>query len=111
VIDEKLINQWNKLKKEKQKTTESDSSLILTLSESPPSLSKEVTRERAFSYLSDKNLKRLVDTYFKPEKHQAIAQLVDITEIRENMYNLSIPLYIHNTKNGDNQTLESTIEA
>ncbi len=72
---------------------------------------KEVTRERAFSFLSDKNLERLVAAYFEPENHEEIARLADIEEIRENMHNLSIPLYVHNGTNGDGQTLESTIEA
>jgi type I restriction enzyme M protein len=70
-----------------------------------------MTRERAFSFLSDKNLERLVAAYFEPEKHEEIARLADIEEIRENMHNLSIPLYVHNGTNGDGQTLESTIEA
>lgn len=72
---------------------------------------KEVTRERAFSFLSDKNLERLVAAYFTPEKHEDIARIVDIKEIRENMHNLSIPLYVHNGFNGDDQSLDSTIEA
>ena len=72
---------------------------------------KEVTRERAFSSLSDNNLERLVSAYFKPEKNEDIARIVDIEEIRENMHNLSIPLYVHNGSNGDGQSLESTIEA
>ena len=72
---------------------------------------KEVTRERAFSFLSDQNLERLVAAYIEPEKHEEIARLADIEEIRENMHNLSIPLYVHNGTNGDGQSLESTIEA
>ncbi len=72
---------------------------------------KEVTRERAFSFLCDKNLERLVAAYIEPEKHEEIARLADIEEIRENMHNLSIPLYVHNGTNGDGQSLESTIVA
>lgn len=72
---------------------------------------KEVTRERAFSFLSDKNLEKLVDAYFVPENHEDIASLVDITEIRENLHNLSIPLYVSNGSSEDDQDLESTIEA
>lgn len=72
---------------------------------------KEVTRERAFSFLSDKNLDRLVSAYFEPEKHEEMARLVDLDEIRENLHNLSIPLYVHSSSNDDGQTLESTIEA
>jgi type I restriction enzyme M protein len=72
---------------------------------------KEATRERAFSFLSDKNLERLVSACFEPEKYESIARLADIEEIRGNMHNLSIPLYVHNGTNGDGQSLESTIEA
>lgn len=72
---------------------------------------KEVTRERAFSFLNKKNLERLLSAYFEPEKHEDIAQLVDVKEIRENMYNLSIPLYVRSGSNGDGESLESTIEA
>jgi type I restriction enzyme M protein len=72
---------------------------------------KEVTRERAFSYLSNKNLERLVDAYFAPENHGDIARLVDIVEIRKNLYNLSIPLYVRNGSTVEEQDLESVIEA
>lgn len=72
---------------------------------------KEVTRERAFSFLNDKNIENLVDAYFTPENHEDIARLVDITEIRENLHNLSIPLYIHNGSSAEGQDLETTIEA
>ncbi|PZM80223.1 MAG: SAM-dependent DNA methyltransferase [Candidatus Margulisiibacteriota bacterium] len=72
---------------------------------------KEVTRERAFSYLNDQNLENLVDAYFQPDKHEGIARMVDISEIRENLHNLSIPLYIRNIAKEDEQDLESTIEA
>lgn len=72
---------------------------------------KKVTRKRAFSFLSDKNLEKLVDAYFAPENHEDIASLVDITEIRENFHNLSIPLYVSNGSSEDDQDLESTIEA
>ena len=71
---------------------------------------KEVTRERAFSFLSDANLEKLVDAYFAPEKHADIARLVEIDEIRENLHNLSIPLYVHNGRSEDEQDLESVIE-
>lgn len=72
---------------------------------------QEVSRERAFSFLSDKNLERLLTAFFEPENHEEIARLADLEEIRENMHNLSIPLYVHNATNDDDQSLESTIEA
>lgn len=72
---------------------------------------EEVTRKSAFSFLSNKNLECLVTAYFTPEKHENIARLVDIEEIRENAHNLSIPLYVHNGSSSDGQSLEATIEA
>ncbi len=71
----------------------------------------EVTRERAFSFLNDKNLDRLVKAYFGSEKDEDISRLVDIGEIRDNKYNLSIPLYVHNNTNNDGQSLEEVINA
>ncbi|MGA1825723.1 MAG: type I restriction-modification system subunit M [bacterium] len=72
---------------------------------------KEVTRERAFSFLCEKNLEKLVDAYFEPGNHGDIAKLVNATEIRENRHNLSIPLYIHNGSSEEDHDIESTIEA
>lgn len=72
---------------------------------------KRVTRESAYSFLSDKNLSDLVGAYFKPNKHADIARLVDVKEIKDNLYNLSIPLYIEAEDTGANgQDLESAIE-
>ncbi len=72
---------------------------------------KEVTRQRAYSFLSDENLEKFVGAYFQPQEHENIARLADIKEIRENLYNLSIPLYIHNGSSEQTQTLEQIIEA
>ena len=72
---------------------------------------KEVTRERAFSFLNENNIEKLVDAYFAPENHEDIARFVDIIEIRENLHNLSIPLYIHNGSSDEGQDLDATIEA
>ena len=72
---------------------------------------KEVTRERAFSFLSDSNLDKLVSCYFTPAAHSDIARLVDLSEIRENIHNLSIPLYLGNGEAIEGEDLETTIEA
>lgn len=71
----------------------------------------EVTRERAHSFLSDNNLNKLVDAFFQPEDHPDIARLVRLAEIRENLYNLSLPLYV-TVQHGDvdEQDLEGAIE-
>ena len=71
----------------------------------------EVTRERAFSFLSDNNLNTLVGAYNEPDQYDDIARLVDLSEVRENHHNLSIPLYVRKKTADDEQTLEATIEA
>ncbi|MCC3860740.1 type I restriction-modification system subunit M [Pseudemcibacter aquimaris] len=74
----------------------------------------EVTRERATSFLSDDNLEKLVEAYYEPEDHPDIARLVDLDEVKDNLFNLSIPLYV-TAKNGngsheEEQDLEGAIE-
>jgi len=72
---------------------------------------KEVTRERAFSFLSRDNLEKISGAYFSPENHGDIARMADVEEIRENLYNLSIPLYVSNGSKEDGQDLTAAIEA
>ncbi|OSQ35488.1 type I restriction-modification system subunit M [Thalassospira mesophila] len=74
----------------------------------------EVTRERATSFLADDNLGKLVEAYYEPEDHSDIARLVDLDEVKDNLFNLSIPLYV-TAKNGNSsheveQDLEGAIE-
>ncbi len=74
----------------------------------------EVSRARATSFLSDANLEKLVNAYFKPEKNPDIARLVDLNEVKNNLFNLSIPLYV-TVKNSagidaEEQNLEGAIE-
>lgn len=71
----------------------------------------EVTRERASSSLSEANLEKLVAAYAAPHDHADIARLVDLKEIKENLYNLSIPLYVAAGKEeAETQNLMSAIE-
>lgn len=74
----------------------------------------EVTRERATSFLSDDNLEKLVKAYNRPEDHPDIARLVDLDEVKNNLYSLSIPLYVTakngNGRNEEEQDLEGAIE-
>ena len=74
----------------------------------------EVTRERASSFLSDDNLERLVEACVHPENYPDIARLVDSDEVKNNSYNLSIPLYVtaKNDKDidGEKQNLKEAIE-
>ena len=74
----------------------------------------EVTRQRATSFLNDDNLEKLFKAYTDPEGHSDIARLVDLDEVRDNSFNLSIPLYVtarnRNSLDENGQNLEGIIE-
>lgn len=73
----------------------------------------EISRERASSFLSKSNLEKLAEAYLNPWKHEDVARLVDLKEIRSNNYNLSIPLYVSLLKNAeenDEENIEASIE-
>ena len=72
---------------------------------------EHVTRERAHSRLSDDDLAVLCEAYFVPEKQSDITALVDIDTIKENLYNLSIPLYVQAQTNGEVHDIAHAIEA
>lgn len=55
---------------------------------------EHVTRERAHSRLSDDDLAVLIEAYLKPKNQSNIAALVTNEVIEDNLYNLSIPLYV-----------------
>jgi len=71
---------------------------------------EHVTRERAHSSLSDNDLKVLAEAYFKPEKQSDVTALVDIGTIKENLYNLSIPLYVEAIIDDEIHDIEHAIE-
>ena len=72
---------------------------------------QHVTRERAYSRLADDDLAVLVEAYFTPEKQGGIAALVGRGAIRENQYNLSIPLYVQQVADEEVHDMEHAIEA
>lgn len=71
---------------------------------------KEVTRERAHSRLSNQNLNMLIEAFNKPENASEIASLTDIDIIKENQFNLSIPLYIESQEHQEHDGIELAIE-
>lgn len=71
---------------------------------------EHVTRERAHSRLSNDDLAALCEAYFTPERKSDIAALIDIEIITENLYNLSIPLYVQAQSNGEVHDIEHAIE-
>ncbi|WP_038176066.1 type I restriction-modification system subunit M [Vibrio pacinii] len=71
---------------------------------------EHVTRERAHSRLSDDDLDVLCEAYFKPDNQSNITALVNIETIKENLYNLSIPLYVQAQNNSEVHDIEVAIE-
>ncbi|MAI33242.1 MAG: DNA methyltransferase [Rhodopirellula sp.] len=70
-----------------------------------------VTRERAHSHLSEHDLKRLINAYQLPTSNSDIAALVPKESIRENLYNLSVPLYVGTQISDEELDLEHVIES
>ena len=68
-----------------------------------------MTRERAHSRLSEKDLEILVNAYFKPEESE-IARLVDLDEVRQNNHNLSIPLYVSLKKEQETVSMDQLLD-
>ncbi|WP_372880284.1 N-6 DNA methylase [Psychromonas sp.] len=71
---------------------------------------ENVTRERAHSRLSEDDLDVLSEAYFNPDKQSDIAALVDLDDIGENQFNLSIPLYVKAKNNDEVHDIEHAIE-
>ncbi|HBR5558980.1 TPA: N-6 DNA methylase, partial [Klebsiella pneumoniae] len=69
-----------------------------------------VTRERAHSRLSADNLAVLYEAYFSPENQEHITALVDFAVIKENLYNLSIPLYVQASNYTEEKDAEDALE-
>lgn len=51
-------------------------------------------RDSAFSWLSEKNIEKLIECFNYPSQNAILANLVDIDDIKKNEYNLSIQLYV-----------------
>lgn len=56
----------------------------------------EVTRERAQSFLTSDHIKRILEIYTGVVEESEISRLVSQNEVRNNQFNLSIPLYVQN---------------
>lgn len=68
----------------------------------------EVTRERAFSYLTDSHLDRIASTYHVFEDVEGFARVVTIDEVLHHDANLNIPLYIRQ-QNGNGTGTEKSL--
>ncbi len=71
---------------------------------------EHVTRERSHSHLSDNDLTVLCEAYSEPENQSSITALVGIETIKENLYNLSIPLYVQAQNNDELHDIEHVVE-
>ncbi len=61
----------------------------------------EVTRERAFSFLEDGHIDRIVTAYRNYEDEEGFTKVVPIAEVMQHDANLSILLYVHANENGN----------
>ena len=61
----------------------------------------EVTRERAFSFLEEDHIARIVDAYRRYEDIEEFAKVVTVAEVLEQDANLSIPRYVRPQENGN----------
>ncbi|MCA9124033.1 MAG: SAM-dependent DNA methyltransferase [Planctomycetaceae bacterium] len=73
---------------------------------------KEVTRERAQSFLTDDHIERIVKTFQSDESETDFSRVVPVEELRQNEHNLSISRYVQgseeyvNGANGDSTSLK-----
>ena len=71
----------------------------------------EVTRERAFSFLTDEHLQRIADAYHAYTDVEGFARVVALDDILKQDANLNIPLYVRPKaeQNGDEKPLADVI--
>lgn len=63
----------------------------------------EITRERAQSFLTDNHIERIVQAYKNFSNEPGFSRVVTREELRDNEFNLSIPLYIAAAATGTKQ--------
>ena len=71
----------------------------------------EVTRERAQSFLTDSHITKVVGAYQSQEDSNSFSCFVSLAEIREQDFNLSIPLYIREDKSEANDDDSHSVAA
>jgi type I restriction enzyme M protein len=71
----------------------------------------EVTRERAFSYLTDAHIDRIAGAYHAFEDVEGFARVVTMEDVLAHDANLNLPLYVRpqNGNNGTEKTLPEVI--
>ena len=71
----------------------------------------EIMRDSAFSWLSEKNIEKLVECFNYPSQNAILANLVDIDDIKKNEYNLSIQLYVESKYSVNEININRIIES
>ncbi|OCH56317.1 class I SAM-dependent DNA methyltransferase [Vibrio sp. ZF57] len=72
---------------------------------------QEIVRESAFSWLSENNIFKLTECFNKPDEYSAIARVVELRDIREKNYNLSIQLYVEPERTIDERDIYNIVES
>jgi type I restriction enzyme M protein len=54
----------------------------------------EVTRERAFSFLNEKNQQNICDAFFADKDVESFSRRVSLSEIEENQFDLTVHRYV-----------------
>lgn len=74
--------------------------------------STEVSKERGRTYLSDKNIEFICKKYFASDVRNGRSKVIKISDIKNNDYNLSMPLYLSESQSTikENETPIQTIE-
>ncbi len=63
---------------------------------------KEINKDRSISFLSESNIKNILNAYKSPKHESNFSRIVNLEEIAKNSFNLSIPLYITQNKDSEN---------
>ncbi|MEQ4511242.1 MAG: class I SAM-dependent DNA methyltransferase [Dickeya sp.] len=71
----------------------------------------EIMRDSAFSWLSEKNIEKLIECFNYPSQNAIMANLVDIDDIKKNEYNLSIQLYVESKYSVNEININRIIES
>lgn len=70
---------------------------------------KEVTRERAQSFLRSEHQNRILKAYEAFESEDGFAQVVTMDDVAAQGYSLSIPLYVKTTNGNDGETSDRSL--
>ena len=73
--------------------------------------STKLPRERAQSFLTSDHIERIVEAYKRFRSDEEFAAVVTLADLRANLANLSIPLYVRRTSKGGGLHLPEAVAA